>query len=237
MPRNLRPIEAFPITTRFLEVIRSVDVTPGMRRVTLGGAELAAYTAVNGYPVGAFRSEGFDDEFKILLKHPDAAEAVGPAQADGVLDWPREDPHMVLRTYTFRRWDPVRGEIDVDFVRHGVGPATRWAYRVQPGERVQVAGPKMSMGHPDGADWTLIAGDETALPAIGRWLEQWPKGARPGVHRGGRVRTPPGARGSPGGRYHLAESRRRGAGNDHAAFRRDPRCRVARGEGLRLGRR
>ncbi len=178
MPRNLRPIEAFPITTRFLEVIRSVDVTPGMRRVTLGGAELAAHTAVNGYPVGAFRSEGFDDEFKILLKHPDAAEAVGPAQADGVLDWPREDPHMVLRTYTVRRWDPVRGEIDVDFVRHGVGPATSWAYRVQPGERVQVAGPKMSMGHPDGADWTLIAGDETALPAIGRWLEQWPKGAR-----------------------------------------------------------
>lgn len=178
MARSLRPIDVYPITTRTLEVLRVADVTSGMRRVTLGGAELAAHTAENGFPVAAFRSEGFDDEFKIILKHPDAEVTVGPTQADGVLNWPRGDEHLLLRTYTVRRWDPSSGEIDVDFVRHGVGPATSWASRVQPGERVQIAGPKSSAPHPVGVDWTLVAGDETALPAIGRWLEEWPQGAR-----------------------------------------------------------
>ena len=116
-----------------------------------------------------------DDEFKIILKHPDLAEALGPTQADGVLSWPRHEK-AIVRTYTVRRWDEAAGELDVDFVNHGVGPATSWANRVQVGERIQIAGPKMSFGHPRGADWVLIAGDETALPAIGRWLEEWPAG-------------------------------------------------------------
>lgn len=177
MPASLRHLEIFPITTRRLEVLRVTDVSPGMRRVTLGGEGLTAHIADNGYPVAAFRSDGFDDEFKLFLRHPDLDEALVPTQADGVLNWPR-DPHLLARTYTVRRWDAERGEVDVDFVRHGVGPATSWASRVRPGEEIQVAGPKMSAGHPKGADWVLIAGDETALPAIGRWLEEWPAGAR-----------------------------------------------------------
>ncbi|MFT3799112.1 SIP domain-containing protein [Microbacterium sp.] len=178
MARSLRPLSVYPITTRTLEVLRVADVTPGMRRVTLGGPELAAHTAANGYPVAAFRSDGFDDEGKLILPHPDHPDAAGPTQADGVLNWPHGDERPLVRTYTVRRWDPVAGEVDLDFVRHGVGPATTWAYRVAPGERVQWAGPKMSAPHPAGADWTLVAGDETALPAIGRWLEEWPDGAR-----------------------------------------------------------
>ena len=178
MARNLRPLDIFPITTRTLQVLRVVDVTPGMRRVTLGGPELAAHIAANGYPVQAFHSDGFDDEFKLLLPHPDAEGIVGPTQADGMLDWPRGDERMVMRTYTVRRWDPLAGELDVDFVVHGVGPATSWAHTVRPGESVQIAGPKMSARHPDGVDWLLVAGDETALPAIARWLDEWPAGAR-----------------------------------------------------------
>ena len=178
MARRLRPIDVFPITTRTLSVLRVADVTPGMRRVTLGGSALAAHTAENGYPVAAFRSDGFDDEFKIMLKHPDAERAVGPTQADGLLVWPRQDERLVMRTYSVRRWDSEVGEIDVDFVIHGVGAASSWAQRVQPGELLQIAGPKASAPHPVGVDWTLVAGDETALPAIGRWLEEWPPGAR-----------------------------------------------------------
>lgn len=176
MSRSLRDLHVYPITTRVLDVLRVVDVTPGMRRVTLGGVQLSAHVADNGQPVAAFRSDGFDDEFKLLFRHPDLDVAIGPSQADGILEWPR-DPRMLMRTYTARRWDPIAGELDVDFVVHGVGPATSWAQRVQPGERIQIAGPKMSAGHPD-ADWALIAGDETALPAIARWLESWPEGAR-----------------------------------------------------------
>ncbi|WP_053386369.1 SIP domain-containing protein [Leucobacter japonicus] len=178
MAHSMRPLSIYPITTRTLEVLRVADVTPGMRRVTLGGADLAAHTASNGFPVAAFRSDGFDDEFKVLLPHPDAAEIVGPTQADGVLNWPRGDEHLLLRTYTVRRWDPEAGELDVDFVVHGTGAASTWAVEAQVGDRLQIAGPKMSAPHPVGADWTLIAGDETALPAIARWLDEWPTGAR-----------------------------------------------------------
>ncbi|BAU94904.1 siderophore-interacting protein [Corynebacterium suranareeae] len=178
MSINLRPLSIFPITTRFLQVLRTDDVTPGMRRVTLGGEQLKAHTAANGFPVAEFRSDGFDDEFKILLRHPDAEEAIGPTQADGVLDWPRGNDHLVMRTYTVRRWDAEKGELDVDFVVHGLGPATTWARTVQVGATIQIAGPKSSATHPEGADWVLVAGDETALPAIGRWLEEWPKNAR-----------------------------------------------------------
>lgn len=99
-------------------MLRVTDVSPGMRRVTLGGPALRAHVAENGYPVAAFRSDGFDDEFKLFMRHPDVVEAVGPTQADGVLNWPR-DPHLLTRTYTVRRWDAERGEVDVEVVRHG----------------------------------------------------------------------------------------------------------------------
>lgn len=96
-----------------------------------------------------------------------------------MLNWPGES-FSATRTYTVRRWDAEAGEIDVDVVRHGSGPATTWAYSCAPGDALHIAGPKMSYGHPDVA-WLLIAGDETALPAIGRWLEQLPAGQRASV--------------------------------------------------------
>lgn len=157
-------------------MLRVADVTPGMRRVTLGGPGLAAHTAPSGHHVLPFRSDGFDDKFKLFLRHPEAEHALVPEQLDGVLDWPRH-PHLVSRTYTVRRWDPQAGELDVDLVIHGDGPATQWARTVRPGECIQVAGPKMSGEQPE-ADWLLIAADETGLPAVGRWLEELPEGTR-----------------------------------------------------------
>ncbi|MDO4920147.1 siderophore-interacting protein [Kocuria sp.] len=177
MAQSMRRTEIYPITVRELEVLRVQDVTPGMRRVTLGGEGLGAHTAPNGMPVHAFRSDGFDDEFKLFLTHPSLAEPLRPEQADGTVIWPR-DERLVPRTYTVRRWDPLAGELDVDFVVHGVGMATTWARRATAGQRIPIAGPKSSSSHPLGADWTLVAGDETALPAIGRWLEEWPEGER-----------------------------------------------------------
>ncbi|XCM33750.1 SIP domain-containing protein [Streptomyces parvus] len=76
------------------------------------------------------------------------------------------------------RYDPEAGEIDFDFVRHEGGVASSWAQAVKPGEVTWIAGPKMSHGHPEGVDWLLVIGDETALPAIGRWLAEMPAGTR-----------------------------------------------------------
>ena len=179
MPATIRRTSIHAITTRTLTVLRVADVTPGMRRVTIGGPQLAEHVAENGFAVNAFRSEGFDDEFKLVLPDPETGELLVPTQNDGRLDWPR-GAFAGTRTYTARRWDPETGELDVDVVKHGSGPATTWAYSCQVGDEIQIAGPKMSGAHPE-AEWLLIAGDETALPAIGRWLEEMPAGTRADV--------------------------------------------------------
>ncbi|GEM_PF-768145 len=63
-------------------------------------------------------------------------------------------------------------------MKHGLGTATTWAYRAQPGERIHIAGQSSSRSLPEGADWLLIAGDDTATPAIARFLEDLPADAR-----------------------------------------------------------
>ena len=178
MARLRRSIDAYGITTRTLEVLRVADVTPGMRRVTMGGPQLAAHIAPNGNPVAAFRSDGFDDAIEVVLDRPDQPGTDRPTQGRGVVRWPRDGAHILSRAYTVRRWDAEAGEIDVDVVRRVGGPGTAWVQRVRPGDEIQIVGPKASAGHPEGVAWTLAAGDETALPAIGRWLEEWPEGAR-----------------------------------------------------------
>ena len=186
MARLRRSIDAYGITTRTLEVLRVADVTPGMRRVTMGGPQLAAHIAPNGNPVAAFRSDGFDDAIEVVLDRPDQPgtdrpDQPGtdrPTQGRGVVRWPRDGAHILSRVYTVRRWDAEAGEVDVDVVRRVGGPGTAWVQRVRPGDEIQIVGPKASAGHPEGVAWTLAAGDETALPAIGRWLEEWPEGAR-----------------------------------------------------------
>ncbi|MDO5729672.1 MAG: siderophore-interacting protein [Actinomycetaceae bacterium] len=176
--RTIRPFESFPICARILRVLRVEDITDGMRRVTLGGEGLAAHTAPNGLPVIEFDSHGFDDDLKLVFTHPDADAPVYVTQSEGRVNWPREDPHFLMRTYTARRWDAQAGELDIDFVTHGVGVATTWAMRAKPGDEIQVIGPKGWGGNPVGVDWIMVGADETALPAVGRWLEQWPEGVR-----------------------------------------------------------
>jgi NADPH-dependent ferric siderophore reductase len=71
-----------------------------------------------------------------------------------------------VRNYTVRYADRARRRLDIDFVLHGdSGPASAWAGRARPGDRIGV----LSDGcryRPGDADWQLLIGDETALPAI-----------------------------------------------------------------------
>ncbi|MER6914503.1 siderophore-interacting protein [Streptomyces sp. NPDC000594] len=169
--RNPRPVVMFPIVLRELTVLRAENITPGMRRVTLGGEQLRAFTR-DGLDLPELRTEGFDDHVKFFFEDG-AGHLVLPRQNVSSLDWPADD-RPVAKDYTPVRHDPVAGEIDFDFVRHEGGVAAAWAEAVTPGDTTWIAGPKMSHGHPEGADWLLIAGDETALPAIGRWLAEMP---------------------------------------------------------------
>ncbi|GHA87598.1 SIP domain-containing protein [Streptomyces termitum] len=172
--RSPRPVVTFPIVLRELTVLRAENLTPGMRRLTLGGPQLAAFTK-DGLDLPALRTEGFDDHVKFFF--PDeTGRLVLPRQRVGSLDW--SDGRPVAKDYTPVSHDPGKGEIVFDFVRHEGGVASAWAESAAPGDSAWIAGPKMSHGHPEGADWLLVIGDETALPAIGRWLAEMPEGTR-----------------------------------------------------------
>ncbi|WP_246843355.1 siderophore-interacting protein [Allokutzneria sp. NRRL B-24872] len=165
------------MTLREVEVLRVADLTPGMRRITLGGAQLRAFTSANGFPQPAFDSLGFDDDIRLVFRAPGHAEPVLPVQRERGVDLPR-NPRPLSKAYTVRRWSAEAGELDVDFVKHGIGVGTTWAYRVQPGERVHFYGPSSSRSLPGDADWLLVVGDDTALPAIARLLDELPEDAR-----------------------------------------------------------
>ncbi|WP_419992710.1 SIP domain-containing protein [Streptomyces boninensis] len=177
MPKTSRRLTVHPPTLREVEVVRSVDLTTGMRRVTLSGAQLRTFTTPDGLVRPAFESEGFDDDIGLYFPYPGQSDPVLPVQGEAKLIVPK-DPRPLSRAYTVRRWDPQAGELDVDFVKHGVGVGTTWAYRAGPGDRIHLSGPRTSKAFPVGADWWLVAGDDTALPAIGRLLDELPSDAR-----------------------------------------------------------
>jgi NADPH-dependent ferric siderophore reductase len=76
-----------------------------------------------------------------------------------------ESGRRVKRRYTISRARPEVGELDLDILLHGDGPGSRWGATAAPGDAVEFQGPrgKLELRH---ADWHLLAGDESALPAI-----------------------------------------------------------------------
>jgi len=81
------------------------------------------------------------------------------------------------RDFTPRRFDVGSGTLVIDFALHEAGPATSFAAAARPGDRLEIGGPRGSAIVADDFDWYWLIGDETALPAIGRWLEE----AKPGT--------------------------------------------------------
>jgi NADPH-dependent ferric siderophore reductase len=85
----------------------------------------------------------------------------------------------VVRTYTVRRWVPEAGEMWIDFVVHGdAGIAGPWAAGAKVGDPFLFAGPGGGYAPDPAAEWHLLAGDESALPAIGAALAGMPVGAK-----------------------------------------------------------
>jgi NADPH-dependent ferric siderophore reductase len=82
------------------------------------------------------------------------------------------------RDYTPRSFDNAARQLVIEFALHGDGPAAEWAARAVPGDTLAIGGPKGSLIVPLDYDWHLLAGDETALPAVARRLEELPAGAK-----------------------------------------------------------
>src|SRR5918998_352645 len=154
-----------PRTPRLATVLRTSRPTPPLVRVVLGGEGLAG-----------FAPEHADAYVKLVLP-PTGAPYAAPFDLDAVQ---REHPRELwpcLRTYTVRRWDPASGELVLDVVVHGdEGLAGPWAVAARPGDLVQLLGPGGAYEPSGDADWHLLAGDETALPAIAASLERLPAG-------------------------------------------------------------
>lgn len=161
-----------PLVLRQVHVTRVRDVTTRMRRITLGGEQLGPFHR-DGLDLPGFASPGFDDHIKLIFASDGDVHAVLPTQVENGIEWAPSHTRQA-RDYTPRRFDPVAGELDLDFVRHGHGPAATWAQHARPGDELWFAGPKTSTVPPQHSPWVLLAGDETALPAIGRFFEQRP---------------------------------------------------------------
>lgn len=177
-----------------VRVARIEDLTPSFRRLTLTGPDL-----------DLFADTGLDQRIKLILaRTPD--EATGPTAADAHaaldtlvtpgtgFDWFTawralpDDVRPVVRTYTIAAVRQDLREIDVDVVRHGdLGPASRWAGTAQVGDTLGICGPDARHPGPHGGiEWAppehslalLLAGDETAVPAIRGILAALPDDAR-----------------------------------------------------------
>ncbi len=155
----------FPARTGVAALVARRRLTPRMIRVTLRCDEFG-----DGWPTSQ------PGEILTLLFAPPGDEIVLPLQG-----WvfPPGAPEQEWRNYTVRRHDPAAGEIDVDVVLHEPrGLACTWANELALGAPVGYAGPRVDYAPRDDAEWLLLCGDETALPAIAAILESPPPARR-----------------------------------------------------------
>ncbi|WP_248123835.1 siderophore-interacting protein [Micrococcus lacusdianchii] len=145
-------------------------LTPHLVRLTLGGEGIAAFHA-------RWAEKGATDQYLKLLFADPALGLEPPYDMDALRERHAPEQMPVTRTYTVRSVDAAAGTVDVDFVVHGeagdddAGLAGPWAASLPVGDRVAFLGPG-GMYRPDpAADWHLLAGDESALPAIAAALE------------------------------------------------------------------
>jgi NADPH-dependent ferric siderophore reductase len=170
----------YPTTRAFrARVARIERLTPTFGRITFTGDDMQH-----------FGGDGFDQRIKLVFPL-----ANGEFTDVGLFDEPvapmtvwysrwRALPEAIknpIRTYTVRALRPHVAELDVDFVLHGSeSPASAWASRVVVGDEIVIIGPDRRSGvQGRGVEWrpgrartVLIAGDETAAPAICAILEQ-----------------------------------------------------------------
>lgn len=137
------------------ELVDREWLTDGYVRVRVAGESLVGFD-----PPGA------DDHVRLFFPPPGAA---GPTTPE---EW-REFPS---REYTPLRTHPVAGLAEFDFLIHGSGPGSAWAAQAPVGAAVAVAGPRRSNAVTGEPDALFLAGDETAVPAISRFLSSRPAG-------------------------------------------------------------
>ena len=150
-----------------MTVTRTERIGPHMVRVFAGGSGFDDFTphgSTDAYVKLVF--------FKPGVAYPDTVDL------DAIRACCAPEDHPVLRTYTIRSVDDDRREVAIDFVVHGAeGVAGPWADTVAAGEALRFIGPGGGYSPNPEADWHLLVGDESALPAIAAAVEALPDDA------------------------------------------------------------
>jgi len=152
---------------REIRVVSASNVTPHMRRLTVACADVAH-----------FRDGGL--HVRLLIPPKGRAPVWPSTRPDGRIDWPKGEDELTVRIYTIRSIDLDRREMDIDFVLHKTCglpmPGADFAQNARPGDVAGLLGPGGG-GVPDASEM-ILAGDETALPAISRIAAEMPAGSR-----------------------------------------------------------
>lgn len=163
------PIERTTQQLFVVTVTAAEQLSPIMRRLTLAAPELADYR-----PLGP-------DEYFGLVMPADGHELPPLPEPDPDRATPRgtfevpEEQQPSVRWYTIRAHRPEAGEVDVDVVTHGdAGPGSAWVLRAQVGSVAAFQTGTSAYRTQEAEGPQIIAGDETALPAISRILEELP---------------------------------------------------------------
>lgn len=183
MTRRTASDEAPRYRRYVVRVVANRPLGPSFRRVTVRGEDLREFGAA-----------GCDQRVKLLLPRPGRTVDDVPDGADWYARWQRlpERVRPAMRTYTVRAHRAEAGELDLDLVVHGVadgtaGPAAAWAAGARPGDTVALLGPdRPGTGRMWGREWApppharrlLLAGDETAVPAVAAIVASLTPGAR-----------------------------------------------------------
>jgi NADPH-dependent ferric siderophore reductase len=151
---------------RVARVEETIRLSPHMIRVIVGGEDL------EGFGAGEFT-----DHYVKLQLPPVGADYTAPFDMEDIRarypreQWPR------TRTYSVRAWDAEARRLTIDFVHHGdTGVAGPWAAAAKPGDHLQLLGPGGAYAPDLQADWHLMAGDASCLPAISASLARVPAG-------------------------------------------------------------
>jgi NADPH-dependent ferric siderophore reductase len=159
-----------PPRFRRVEVRQVERLTPRMTRVTFGGPDLRGFAVDD--PAASVR---------LLLPSPGSHELVMPTWDGNEFLLP-DGRRPAIRTFTPRRVDTKALEVDLEIVIHGQGVASEWAEAAVPGRPAAISGPGRGYAIDPDARAFLLAGDETAIPAISQLLEVLPGHASVQVH-------------------------------------------------------
>jgi NADPH-dependent ferric siderophore reductase len=150
-----------------ITVVSAEDITPHMRRVRFACADITPFI-------------GGDMHVRLLVPQKGRAPVWPGYRDDGRVAWPEGEDELLVRVYTIRGFDIERRELWIDFLQHPVPgvktPGADFARDVLPGQKAALLGP--GGGSVPGARSILLAGDESALPAIARIAAEVPPGTR-----------------------------------------------------------